>query len=103
MQWLQESTGIGYKANIILGPSAYNPKGVYFKWIIKRRADCLKLLELVKPFLIIKEKECDLVIEFCRSRLNQSAKKHYSARELEIYKIVGTMHSKGPIPAPYSP
>jgi hypothetical protein len=53
-----------------------------------------KALRIIKPFLIIKQKQADLMIEFCNNRIESNGKK-YSDRDYEIANIFSTINTRG--------
>lgn len=52
-------------------------------------------LQNLIPFLITKSMEAELLKEFCLSRIENRSNNGYSKRELEIYSILCSLHSKG--------
>ena len=57
----------------------------------------LALLTTVRPYLIIKRKQADLLIEYCESRLKhyRSGDRRFNKKELEIYTKLKRMNTKG--------
>jgi len=53
-----------------------------------------KALTIVLPFLIIKQKQAKLMIEFCNSRIKSQGKR-YSERDFEIANIFSTINKRG--------
>ena len=57
----------------------------------------LALLKVVRPYLIIKKRQADLLIEYCESRLGhyRGGDRRYNTRELEIYTELKRINMKG--------
>ena len=53
-----------------------------------------RALSIVSPFLIIKQKQAKLMIEFCNNRIKSNGKK-YSNRDYEIANIFSTINKRG--------
>jgi len=62
---------------------------------ITRYADVKALLEKVKPYLIIKKKQCDLMIKYCTSRLSKGVNSPYSPNEMKIYEKLRELNRRG--------
>jgi hypothetical protein len=62
---------------------------------ITRYADVKALLEKVKPYLIIKKKQCNLTIKYCTSRLSKGVNSPYSPDEMNIFEKVRKMNKRG--------
>ncbi len=57
----------------------------------------LELLETIRPFLIVKAKRADLMMEFCRSRIshNRGKKRIFTENELRLYSAIKKLNRKG--------
>jgi len=57
----------------------------------------LALLDVVRPYLIVKQRQADLLIEYCKSRLRhyRSGDRRFNKRELEIYTKLRRLNMKG--------
>lgn len=53
----------------------------------------LNLLDYMRPFLVTKVRQADLVAEYCRSRLVATPRTGYSKREKEIQLTFKTINS----------
>ncbi len=77
-----------------------NNKQLY-KLCIQNFKRIITALEKVRPYMIAKEKQADLLIEFCRSRLKTLARRKgrapapYSEREIEICRELQLLNKKG--------
>lgn len=61
---------------------------------VNRQRQILKVLDLIRPFLIgDKAKAADLMIEFCSSR--SESKRDYAGRDLEIYRQIRDLNGRG--------
>ncbi len=60
------------------------------RWVLEIRGfkRVSKILELLQPYLITKNKECKLVLEFINSRLKENSKRTYSTQELSLIEQV---------------
>jgi len=54
----------------------------------------LTFMERLKPYLILKQEQANLIIEFCISRLNRRAYR-YTERELEIVDRLSRLNKRG--------
>ena len=52
------------------------------------------ILEIISPYLIVKTKQAELMIEFCKSRLNNKNKR-YSDRDYEIAELFTKLNKRG--------
>jgi nitrogen regulatory protein PII len=72
-------------------------KGTY-RYILYTYEYLLPLLIEIKDYLIVKKRQCELLIEFIESRLqkgNKGVGVGYSEREIEIYEEVKRLNRKG--------
>ena len=74
----------------------------YWRWTVTRTDEILQILEQIRQFLPIKQRQAELVIELCKTRLNHyigwkprrlwgSAREGYD-RECQIYEEVTTLN-----------
>jgi hypothetical protein len=61
---------------------------------IQRLGDILSVLKRVYPFLHLKKRQAELMIEFCELRLSRGKAK-YSERELEIQRELHVSNRRG--------
>lgn len=62
--------------------------------VVQRLNDILSILKRVYPFLRLKKRQAELMIEFCESRLSRGRVK-YSERELEIQRELHDLNRRG--------
>lgn len=57
----------------------------------------LRLMETIRPFLLIKAKRADLMIEFCKSRVshNKGKGRSFTESELRLYTSIKELNIKG--------
>jgi len=69
----------------------------FYHWVLNRTIETLRFLELIKPFLPIKEKQAEYVIELCKLGLNTplGKKSPYKEREKELYLLVKKFNRGG--------
>ena len=61
---------------------------------IGKRNEVIKILEILLPILIIKQKQAVLLLEFCRFR-NEKILKRYSSRDIEYHEEMKKLNKKG--------
>jgi hypothetical protein len=62
--------------------------------VLKKQKDVLVFLEMLLPYLIIKRRQAELVIEFCKSRLAKPNHAPYDERELEVFAEVKRLNER---------
>lgn len=69
-----------------------------YEWSVNRRTRVLDVLETVLPYLPAKREQAELVIRFCRMRLNTKPKNlPYGDEERSIYVLIRKLNAgKGP-------
>ncbi len=57
----------------------------------------LRLLEIVRPMLVVKARRADLMMEFCRSRIshNKGKGRRFTDYELRLYTAIKTLNQRG--------
>lgn len=63
---------------------------LYYEWTISRIRHILSFLRSIRPYLKLKADQADLMVEYCKSRLNKrylpTELRGYTERELKIVK-----------------
>jgi len=65
-----------------------------WQWFLHSTRGCLCLLEQIYDFLPIKKKQAELVMKFCRLRLNHKSKP-YTDEEIDLIKEIRTLQHRG--------
>jgi len=95
LEWCRNKIGKGYISTL----SAHSFEGKFHKethqFIIQAKPTVLPFLEAILPYLIIKKKQAELVVEWCKSRLSRENydRSTYTKREIEIIKEVKTLNA----------
>jgi intein/homing endonuclease len=57
----------------------------------------LELLDTIRPYMIVKAKRADLMIEFCRSRIfhNRGKGRRFTEDELRLYRAIKKLNRRG--------
>lgn len=63
------------------------------KFAIQAQNDIIDFLEQIRPYLITKKDQAELMLEYCR---NRDPHKPYSEREYEIKEKLSELNSRGP-------
>lgn len=76
-----------------------------YSWEIKNKKPVKKFLTPIRPYLLIKRRQADLVIEYCSYSMKQIHPKYLSFRKdvqdrlHEIYKLLRSYNRRGKPPA----
>lgn len=66
-----------------------------YAFVISTSAKIYPLLKRVSPFLIIKRRHAELLLEFCENRLRRlNQNESYSKRDLELYELLRELNRK---------
>lgn len=65
-----------------------------YRLILERQTEILKILKNISPYLRLKRKQADLMIEYCKHRLNQVTNKPYTKRDKEIPKLIRELNGR---------
>jgi DNA-binding CsgD family transcriptional regulator len=76
------------------GTIGKNSKRPVYRIIIVRHKDVLVLLEMLLPYLMIKRRQAELVIDFCKSRLSKPNHAPYDDKEKEIIDEVKRLNKR---------
>lgn len=50
----------------VVQEKSYNNRRPMFRWNIRRRESIIKFLEMIYPYLLVKKKQAEIVIHFCK-------------------------------------
>lgn len=73
-------------------------------WVLQVRGmkRCKPLLEMLRPYLVTKQQEADLLLEFIRQRLDSPYRKGYTPEQIDIVKRLQALKHTRHIPLPVS-
>jgi hypothetical protein len=84
--------------NLVNGKIKYKTKQIGCKQVYLIQLQDYKqiksILEILLPYLIVKKKQAELMIEFCNSRLKSNGKK-YSERDYKIVDLFSKLNKRG--------
>ena len=89
-EWLEYFSKLGFQK---IQPIKWKNR-TYYRITMRNREKVLFVLKLIIPYLIIKRKQAELLIEFCESR-NTHTVGAYTDREMEIRKEIFMMNITG--------
>ena len=70
----------------------------YFEVIISRQADILQFIEAILPYLRLKRKEAEIMIEFCRERLRDLRYRRNAPYTAKCFELVDEMKALHNVP-----
>jgi len=104
LEWIQRVLGGGHihvsrQKGKIMGK--WPKKGDVFYFAMYKRDMLITVLTKIIPFLHVKKKHAELLLEWCLSRSMRGAKPHkklpYSNREMEVYERLYQLNKNGVI------
>jgi DNA-binding CsgD family transcriptional regulator len=84
----------GFRFHNKKGTTGKNSKKPVYRIIMVKHKDVLVLLEMLLPYLMIKRRQAELVIEFCKSRLSKPNHAPYDDKEKEIIDEVKRLNKR---------
>lgn len=96
LRWIQSKIGGSITSRINKHPDSKNVKKIY-KLSITGMSDVYKVLKAIRNKLIVKRKQADLVIEYCKSRMSHKRplKAPYTPFELKLFSQVRELNAQG--------
>lgn len=67
---------------------------IAYRLILERQTEILKILKNISPYLRLKRKQADLMIEYCKHRLSQAINTPYTERDKEIPKLIRKLNGR---------
>jgi DNA-binding CsgD family transcriptional regulator len=98
LDYIIEQVG-GFKFAIKSGRMSKNSKKAVYDIVLVRHKDVEAFLEMILPYLLIKRRQAELVIQFCKSRLSKPNHAPYSDEEIAIIEEVKKINGRA---YPYS-
>jgi DNA-binding CsgD family transcriptional regulator len=93
LEWVARQVG-GFRFATRNGRESKHGKRLVYDIVLKKQKDILVFLEMLLPYLIIKRRQAELVVEFCRSRLAKPNHAPYDEGELEILAEVRRLNER---------
>jgi DNA-binding CsgD family transcriptional regulator len=84
----------GFRFSTKKGVMTPHSRKPVYRIMLVRHKDVLEFLEMVMPYLIIKRRQAELVVEFCKSRLAKPNHAPYDEREKEIIAEVKRLNKR---------
>lgn len=81
-----------YSGNIYFQEMENNEYKNQWSYELHSKEDVLNLMEKIEPYLRVKKRQAELLIEFCRNRKQHTK---YTDRELEIYEELRKLNQTG--------
>lgn len=97
MKWLSNLIGVGHRK---VETISRRPNALIYRWVMYNQKDVSRFINAVRPYLVHKQKEADLLLEFIEIRgqfPNVRDEKgrligRHSPREIEIYRELKALH-----------
>jgi len=97
VEYIRELIGFGTNVHAYKSDNAGFKKNykVYTYKTVGMLQHTLNLLQAIEPFLIIKQKKAQTIIEFCKSRLSKYVGAFYSHEEVEMWERCKALNDYG--------
>lgn len=89
LYWIHKTTELGHIRQRC--PTKHQRKPVY-EWITRSLVDCARISRTVLPYLIIKRRQAELLLEFCENRALWTT---YTDHELTIVDKMRALNKRG--------
>jgi hypothetical protein len=64
------------------------------RWRVMSHSDVKKILEMVLPYLVVKRRQAELVLQFVKSRQSRPQNTPYTEEETALYKQVRALNAR---------
>lgn len=100
MQWMSSIINVNHKCVSRRKGKMKPTWSPCYVWYLGRIPEIIQFIEMILPFLKIKKKRAELLLEYCKIRLYKQPRKgktfEYTTRQHEIYSIIKKLNRTGP-------